>query len=495
MLIPSTSHIARFLWARLLAFVFFIAFLSLLLQAPALMGSEGLLPVKNMLLEAARLLPETWKRFWMFPTLCWFSPSDNFLILQCVLGLLASAAAFLGLAPGFLMALCWALYLSLTQAGQEFFRWPFDSLLLECGLLAAFVLPWRLTWFRPDPTQEPPPSVWEKTLALTLLFKCFFLPGLGHLVQGDPSWATLVALPFQTLTQPLPTGFGLLVAKLPPGLSKALTATLLVLELAVPILLLFSTKLRRIAFYPLALLAIASAWTGDSVWTGVLLLGLCLWALDDASFPAALGSRFLGPSTPDISLASRTNWFGKGSLAIYSLVFAITLLGFFFGLLGFQPFGSLGNKLYRAVYPLQSFNSYLPTETIPTRRLELTVEGTADGLVWKPYAFPSKPADPLTRPATSRWSILRLDVQMSLAARKDCQSSPFLAQLCSSLLTGNKRVLGLLSENPFPDKPPLAVRVQKQEIRFSNARERREGNGFWIREAGTDFCPEIRLPK
>ena len=47
-----------------------------------------------------------------------------------------------GLAPLVTLAALWALYLSLTVAGQTFLSFQWDVLLLETGLLAVLYAPW-----------------------------------------------------------------------------------------------------------------------------------------------------------------------------------------------------------------------------------------------------------------------------------------------------------------------------------------------------------------
>jgi len=490
----STYHLARFFWLRLLAFVFFAAFLSAFLQLPGLCGSHGLLPTKIMISEAARLLPIEWKRLWIFPTFCWISPSDFSLNLQCVLGLLASAGALLGFAPGFLMAACWALYLSVAQAGQEFYQWPFDYLLLECGLLAALLAPWRLTWFKPDPRKDAPPSSWETALALTVLFKAFFLPGAAHLNLGDPSWPTFEALSLQFWTQPLPTSFGLTLSRFPFSFLKFLTASVLLLEMCAPLLLPFGPRIRRFAFLPLAALAIANAWTGDSIWTGVMLLSLSLWTLEDISFPTRIQNYYF--ETPsELPWVSKPKLVRRTILGLYTAILIITFLGFFSGLLGFQPLGNVGVWVYRAVYSTRSFNSYFRTDPIPTHRTDLTLEGTFDGTLWKEYSFHTKPGDPSRIPACGRWTLRRLDYRVAEAALNTCEDSPFLAQLCASLLIQDTEVLSLLDGNPFPNTPPAYIRVRKYEYRLANAMERNKTKDCWVRDLQGDFCPEIKLPK
>lgn len=492
---PSTRHIARFLWIKLLAVVFLAVFLSTLLQYPALMGSHGLLPAKNMVVEATRLLPEAWKRYWMFPGFCWVSASDLSLLLQCAVGLAASCALLAGFLPGPLLLLCWALHLSLAQAGQDFFHGPFDDLLLECGLLAALLAPWRWRWSKADPSREAPPSRWETALALALLFKVFFLPGLGHLTLGDSSWSTLTVFSSLTWTQALPTRLGCLLPRLPLDLLKWLALGIVTAEVAAPLLLLAPARARRWAFVPLALLALGSASTGDTVWTGVLLLGLALWSLDDEAFPPVWRACWLKGPAPDIPLSARSRWPRRIVLGLYTAGAAVTLTGFLFGLFGYQPLGSPGNAVYRAVYPFRSLNAYLPSEPVATRRLDLTVEGTLDGQTWKEYPFRAKPGDVNAKPSLARWTPRRFDAACAAAARKDCQQSPFLAQLCASLVEGDPAVLGLFREDPFGGKRPAAVRVMKYDYRLPGAGEWKSTGTWWAREPLGELCPEIKLPK
>jgi hypothetical protein len=217
--------------------------------------------------------------------------------------------------------------------------------------------------------------------------------------------------------------------------------------------------------------------------------------LPDEAFPVWVQERFLKSSSPDLPPPSKTRTVHRLLLGLYTGILGITFLGFFFGLLGGQPLGKVGVWVYRAVYPSRSFNSYLPTEPLPTHRVDLVVEGTADGSVWKEYGFFTKPHDPSITPASGRFILRRLDARVAASAKNDCQDSPFLAQLCSALLEQDKDVLALLAGNPFPGNPPACIRIQKYEYRLANAKERKETGACWIRDCLGDFCPEIRLPK
>src|SRR6266487_1770809 len=133
---------ARRWFLRALGAIYLIAFVSLWVQADGLVGSNGISPV-NQFLPAVRgqVGPDA---YGLLPTLCWFNSSDAFLHFLCGSGVLCSLLLIFGIAPGVLLVALFVLYLSLTIAGQAFFNFQWDVLLLETGFLSIFFAPWRL---------------------------------------------------------------------------------------------------------------------------------------------------------------------------------------------------------------------------------------------------------------------------------------------------------------------------------------------------------------
>src|SRR5213075_1862281 len=80
----------------------------------------------------------------MLPTLCWFNSSDAFLHFLCGGGVVLSLLLVFGIAPALSLVGLVVFYLSLTIAGQTFFSFQWDILLLETGFLSIFFAPWRL---------------------------------------------------------------------------------------------------------------------------------------------------------------------------------------------------------------------------------------------------------------------------------------------------------------------------------------------------------------
>ena len=133
---------AAWLFLRLLALVHLIAFASYWMQFAGLIGPHGLLPAAQYF-EAvhAQLGNSAWSQL---PSLCWLFGADRFLPVLCAAGIVLSLLLFTGVAPALCLTLLWACYLSLVAAGQIFFSFQWDALLLETTLLAIFLAPWSL---------------------------------------------------------------------------------------------------------------------------------------------------------------------------------------------------------------------------------------------------------------------------------------------------------------------------------------------------------------
>src|SRR5262245_8644196 len=144
---------SRWLFLRLLAVVYLIAFASLAVQITGLVGEHGILPAREFLSRVHEVYVSGAYR--LLPTLAWLSPSDAFLSMLCWSGIVISLLLIAGIVPVASSALLWLLYLSLTIAGQEFLQFQWDGLLLETGLLAILYAPLSLrSRLNVDP--EPP---------------------------------------------------------------------------------------------------------------------------------------------------------------------------------------------------------------------------------------------------------------------------------------------------------------------------------------------------
>src|SRR4051812_37964564 len=90
-----TYRITRQVYLRLLGLVYLIAFLSLWVQIDGLIGSHGLLPVRDWLDRVRQVDPHAYSDV---PTLVWLRPTDGFLHVLCGAGVALSLLVMLGIA-------------------------------------------------------------------------------------------------------------------------------------------------------------------------------------------------------------------------------------------------------------------------------------------------------------------------------------------------------------------------------------------------------------
>ena len=55
-------------------------------------------------------------------------------------------------------------------------------------------------------------------------------------------------------------------------------------------------------------------------------------------------------------------------------------------------------------------------------------------------------------------------------------------------------MLGLLADNPFPDRPPRYVRAVSYDYRFTDSAERARTGAWWRRREIGPYCPIFERP-
>jgi hypothetical protein len=177
----------------------------------------------------------------------------------------------------------------------------------------------------------------------------------------------------------------------------------------------------------------------------------------------------------------------SAALFVLSLVPTAALVGV--GL----PGGAALSSAYRWLQPFRTINSYGLFAVMTTERPEIIVEGTSDGKSWEPYEFRYKPGDLRRAPAFVAPHQPRLDWQMWFAALGSVDQNPWFLHLLHSLLQGSPAVEALLETNPFPDKPPLAVRAIEYDYHFTNLELRAASGDWWNRDNRREYCPAVQL--
>ena len=477
------------LFVAALAFAHAAAFLSIWTQSAGLIGPSGILPATRFFAAAREQIGA---RAWFeAPSLCWLFGAGRFIDVLCGLGLALSILLLLGIAPAVCLALLWACYLSLVSAGQIFFDFQWDNLLLESTLVAIFLVPWKLG--RVTGRFEPPRLA--RYLAWWLLFRLMFFSGLVKLASGDPAWRHLTALTVHYQTQPLPTPLAWYAHQLPAWFQRISCAVMFAIELAAPFCIPAPRAVRHAGALALAALQVAIALTGNYAFFNLLSLGLCLTCLDDAWWrrlrlwsPRPGADAGPVPSPAPRSKAAALRWFAALSVGV---TFFVAVAGVYRG----AAASPLVQAVEETVGPLRSFNTYGLFAVMTPERPELIFEGSNDRQDWREYGFPYKPGNLSRRP---RWVAPyqpRLDWQLWFAALGPPDDSPWVGTVCERLLRGDPAVLGLLGANPFPGRPPQFVRVVRYKYEFTDALERARTGNWWRRTPIDFYIPAVSLPQ
>src|SRR4051812_21639194 len=152
-ILPERDHFSFgvSVFLRLLAVIHVIAFVSFWTQWRGLVGPHGIEPAARYFAAAREQLGAG--AYFQLPSLCWIFGTEGFLDVLCAAGVTLGVLLFAGIAPALCLALLWAAYLTVCSAGQVFFNFQWDALLLEATLIAVFVAPWSLLplWRRQAP--------------------------------------------------------------------------------------------------------------------------------------------------------------------------------------------------------------------------------------------------------------------------------------------------------------------------------------------------------
>jgi hypothetical protein len=519
----------RWLFLRALGLVYFFAFVSLWTQASGLIGHNGILPADQFMSEVKQqceLRGIGLERYQLLPTFCWLDASDASLHFQCAAGTVLSLLLLAGIAPAPCLVLLWAFYLSLVIVGRDFFGFQWDGLLLEAGFLAIFLAPLQIL---PRPSREAPPSRLFVWLLRLLVFKLMFSSGFVKLSSGDPNWRNLTALTFHYQTQPLPPWTAWYANLLPLWFQKISCAATLVIELGAPFLIFTPRRIRFAGAALIAGLQVLILLTGNYTFFNWLTLALCLLLLDDFLLekvaPRRLSLCFAGPPFRDMERGrprpqqcSFRRWFSiipddpaiwkllrpgrarsgcRWPFPLLAVVAAVLLTTSSFMLaitLGVRspmlaPLAWMAEELR----PFRTVNNYGLFAVMTTLRNEIIVEGSNDGVNWRPYEFKYKPGDVNRRPAFVAPFQPRLDWQMWFAALGSERENPWFDNFCERLLQGSPDVLALLAKNPFPEHPPQFIRAEFYNYRFTSPADRRATGAWWQRQYLGDYLPAISL--
>jgi hypothetical protein len=460
---------SRWLFERGLAVIYLVAFIVTVNQFLPLAGGHGLTPAPEYL----RRIP-----FRYAPTIFHWASSDRAFRAGAWAGVALSIVALTGfvsrfgaLATAGLWGALYVLYLSFINAGQTWYAFGWESLLVELGFFTMFA-----------GASVTPPHALLNWIYRWTLFRLMFGAGLIKM-RGDACWRDLSCLDYFFETQPMPNPLSWYFHHLPRSALHGGVAFNHFVELVVPFGFFLPQPYAGVAGLITIVFQSVLILGGNLSWLNWLTIVLAITTIDNRFLEWLPITR---PAVVSIPAAQ------KGATVVLAVVV---------GFLSIPPTVNMlspGQVMNTSFNPLQIVNTYGAFGSVTKERYEIVIEGTNDETVtpstqWKEYEFRAKPGDVTRRPPLVAPYHLRLDWLMWFAAMGNASDYPWFSTLVVKLLQGDQAVLGLLSRNPFPDRPPRWIRAQLYLYHFTSADERRLTGAWWTRMPAGRYFPEVRL--
>lgn len=478
----NSYWLTRFVILRWLGFVYAVAFFSTAKQVLPLIGSHGLLPVALFLERVQNALGSTSAGFVRLPSLFWFVHADAVLQLAAWVGFALASAVVAGYANAIVMAVLWALYMSIVHVGQDWYGYGWEIQLLETGFLSIFLCP--LLDGRPFPKREPPLVVlW---LFRWLIFRAMLGAALIKL-RGDSVWRDLTALYYHFETQPIPNPLSRWFHFLPRWLLKAGVLFNYLAELIAPWLAFYPRVARHIAGAIMVLFQFTLILSGNLSFLNWLTIVPALACFDDGFWAKLLPRGLVGRATAAAAAAQpsrpmqRTAWTIAVVVAVLSVQPVVNMI-------------SPGQIMNTSFDPLDLVNTYGAFGSVGRERLNVVFEGT-DAVVpdtkavWRDYPYQALPVELDRRPRQVAPYQPRLDWQMWFASMSTPNEYPWTLHLVWKLLHDDAGALSLFGENPFPKNPPRYIRAVLYRYEF--ARPGNPQGSWWKREAMGVWLPPL----
>jgi hypothetical protein len=472
--------LGRLVVLRLLGLVYLMAFLTLVNQGPALIGTHGLLPATSFLDQVARQLGSRWAGFAELPSVFWLGAGDTALRVVGWVGVVLALALLGGYANALTLAVLCALQISISNVGQTFYAFGWELQLFETGFLCIFLCP--LLDARPFARRPPPAAVvW---LLRWLAARIMWGAGLIKL-RGDSCWRDLTCLDFHFETQPIPNPLSRFFHQLPHGVHAGGVLFNYLAELVAPFFVFGTRRMRLAAGAVMVLLQIVLIASGNLAFLNWLTLVPILACFDDGLWQRLLPRRLVARAAAARQAARPSS--AQGVVVAVATVLVVSLsVPVVLNLLS-------GSQVMNTSFTRLPFvNTYGAFGSVGRERLQLVFEGTRDARLtpettWFAYQFKCQPGDLARRPCWMSPYHYRLDWLLWFAAMGSPREYPWVLHLVSKLLDADPVTLALMGPDPFGGRRPRSVRVDLYRYRFAP----RGSGDWWLRTRLGSWLPPL----
>lgn len=498
--------LTRIVFIRALGSIYFVAFLIALHQNKQLIGTKGLLPA-NLFLQRVRenVLKHSGSTSYLnlldtVPTLLWWVPNDYLdSALDCTAYIGLSLSAILVIAGSgnvIIFASLWTLYHSISNVGQRWYSFGWESQLLEMGFLAMFMSPVLSLRQYPRHTPTSLVIVWGNRW---LIFRIMIGAGLIK-IRGDSCWRDLTCMNYHYQTQPVPNPISYYLHQSPEIIHKLETAGNHVIELLVPFLMFLPQPFCAINGFLQILFQAVLIVSGNLSflnWLTMLPSIFCFddymlsWLFSKASVKKVIGlqrERKEGVERPPGFYVRKVVSLSLGLLLAYLSIPVV------------QNLFSSHQMMNTSFNSLRILNTYGAFGSVTKQRNEVIIEGTYNTTLgkngeladWEEFEFNCKPGDIYRRPCVISPYHYRLDWLMWFAAFQNFQHNPWLLNVCGKLLAGDPLINSIIAYNPFKEKPPKYIRASLYRYEFTKigSPEAKAGK-WWKRRKIGEYIPIV----
>lgn len=467
-----------------LAAIYLIALFPLFFQINTLIGSNGLLPAKNLVVLSIEQngLANTFLRF---PSFFLFYQSDTSLYFIIALGCFGAMLMFISSTRFIGALMAWMSFLSITTIGGDFLIIIIDLFLAEVGFLALFSTYFlRYNYYIPNIID----------FAFRLLnFRLWFCMGINKFYMPLDVWTNFTFFNSFFQAQPMPTPMAKIFHQTPLFLQYIAEIGLFIGEVIIP-LFVFGKKIYRIiGFITFFFISFLIQLNGNYGYFNVLSIIVALTILKDSDI------KFLTSSKSNIKQS--IFFLSKSNFIVIALSLHILLqIAYCIYVFNPNPYSMqnqfnyfLTNKevknpiLNSLAEPIRWIgfwricNPYGVFKGIPQYHGELRFSGSMDSIIWKTYQFkylPSAQTDYLGfyAPYYPRLDHLIFYETLSEGTYKHNpldnitpKLKPWPCNFVHKLLINDSNITKALENNPFANEPPPNfIKVEAYRLSFSN---------------------------